>query len=74
MSLTADGDPYDSLKEKLVDGIKRRDPDAIEEALDEIDRKIPREKIPPEEESAFERARALVRKLRKPPSKTKIPE
>jgi len=52
-----------------VDGIKRRDPDAIENSLDEIDSKIPREKIRPEDQKAFERARALVRKLRNPPSK-----
>ncbi len=57
------------MKEKLVDGIKRRDPVAIEESLAEIDRKIPLEKIPPDDQKAFDRARALARKLRNPPSK-----
>ncbi len=57
-------DPYDALKEKLLAAMKKQDPDEIEDFLNEIDARIPPEKIPSADRPALVRARDLIKRLR----------
>ncbi len=44
--------------------MKRKDPDGMENALNDIDRQISPENIPPTDKNAIARARAMLDKLR----------
>ncbi len=53
-------EPYEELKEKLQNAMKTKDPEKIAEAVDNIDAKIPIEKVPEEDRPVLERARKLA--------------
>ena len=59
-------EPYEKLKEKLNNAIKKKDPNEIEESLKKIDDEISPEKIPPEDRKLIEQARELQKSLRNP--------
>ncbi len=44
--------------------MKKRDPDVIEDNLDEIDARIKPNQIPPEDRPALARAREILKRLR----------
>ncbi len=56
---------YAALKDKLMGGIKRKDAEEIEDALDDI-AQVPEREVPKDDKLSLEKARALVQKLRTP--------
>ena len=53
--------------------MKRKDPDGMENALNAIDSQVRPEKIPPEDQKAIARSRAILDKLRNKKSITHLP-
>ncbi len=55
---------YEKLNKMLLDSLSKKDPEGIKNAIDQIDKKIPSEKIPEEDKKLHEKARALLEKLK----------
>ncbi len=53
---------YQKLNEKLMAALKEKNLGKIEESLDQIDKSIPREKIPTEDRELHAKARAMLGK------------
>ncbi len=56
-------DEYKEVKSHLQNAVQRKNPEAIEKALDELDRKVPNAKIPEDDKNFIKQAKELQDKL-----------
>ncbi len=54
---------YPELKTRLAEAVKNKDPVSIEEALTEINRKVPPGKVTPQDKQIQENARVVLENL-----------
>ena len=57
---------YPTLKKKLEEALKNRDPQAIEKIMDQIERTVPSGKIPESDKPLHDQAKSVTEKLDNP--------